>query len=347
MVSDKVLRLMGVPFLGLTILIASGLAIGQPTYSPEALLLLLFSFFTAYLIWQGVVALVTALRNSRYSRYLLVRLLILCNSTALYALLLAGGFVLIWQGLYVHHLVFLSVWKACFAAAGATAFVALVYEIIFLTRERQVDRQVVDHLDKELMQAEINVLRNELDPHFVYNSLMPLYYLVKNDVQKAEAFACNLIQVYQYFLENRQNDFITLEEELKFVRHYFFLLQIRYKDGVKLAVNIHGDTRHLMVLPLSLQLVIENVIKHNELDGDTPLKISICIEKNCLVVTNELRSKMQSAPSSGIGLRNLRARYRILADSDIVVARGKGSFVVRIPLIKNSKAHDVNHYHRG
>jgi LytS/YehU family sensor histidine kinase len=197
------------------------------------------------------------------------------------------------------------------------------------------------------MEAEINVLRNELDPHFVYNSLMPLYYLVKNDIHKAEAFACKLIQVYQYFLENRQNDFITLKEELNFIDNYFFLLQIRYKDSVLLKQNITEDENRCMVLPLSLQILVENVIKHNEFTREEPLTISITSERNCLVVTNSLRSKTYSASTSRIGLKNLRSRYRILASKDISVMKNKDQFIVKIPLLRNTKAYDVNRYHRG
>jgi LytS/YehU family sensor histidine kinase len=276
-----------------------------------------------------------------------VKLLMISGLSAFYTLVLVTVSGLVWQhylGIQMDMPVLL---RTCLIASGVVVLFSLVYEILFLQKERQIDSQIIRHLDKELQQAEINVLRNELDPHFVYNSLMPLYYLVKNDIQKAEAFACKLIQVYQYFLENRQNDFITLREELKFIENYFFLLQIRYKDAFSLSLQINPGADKLLVVPLSLQILIENVIKHNESDANQTLKISIHSERNHLVVTNHLRSRTNEISSSKIGLKNLRARYKILSGCDISVIRNKELFIVKIPLLRNAKTYDVNSYNRG
>jgi two-component system, LytTR family, sensor kinase len=205
---------------------------------------------------------------------------------------------------------------------------------------------VVDHLESELKDAEINLLKNELDPHFVYNSLMPLYYLVKNDKSTAEQFACKLIQVYQYFLQNRNKDFISLQEEMEFLDNYLFLLRIRYKDSIDISYTGLENIQMQMILPFSLQLLIENAIKHNCFDQEHPLKIRIGSEKNYPTISNHVNFKKDIIYSSGIGLKNLRARYRILCSKNIIVTEQKNHFIVKLPLNQTVKMNDNYNYYR-
>jgi len=347
MVRDKAFKLIGIPLLGFLIPLSSHLFNFRLFDLSEMITLFFFFLIPSFFTWQGVLKINFAVRNSRFNDDTYLKLLLICTGATLCSFLIIGGSILILQDILSKPTSIGSLLEQTFPGSIFMIFCSLIYEILFLSKERQIDSQIVTHLDKELLHAEINVLQNELDPHFVYNSLMPLYYLVKNDIQKAEAFACKLIQVYQYFLENRQNDFITLKEELKFIENYFFLLQIRFKDSVFLSVRISSDTEKLMVLPLSLQILIENVIKHNDFDKNDPLNINIDTERNQLVVSNNLRCKTHVINSSKIGLNNLRMRYKILASSDISVIKNKELFIVKIPLIRNAKAYDVNSYNRG
>jgi LytS/YehU family sensor histidine kinase len=138
-------------------------------------------------------------------------------------------------------------------------------------------------LEDELKNEEVNILRNELDPHFVYNSLMPLYYLIKNDVSKAEAFTYKLMQVYQHLLENRRKDLFLLKEELKFIHNYLYLLQIRYKDCLFLKTTLPEVISTYSIIPFTLQLLIENAVKHNHLSKDNPLEIEVSLSDSYLV----------------------------------------------------------------
>jgi sensor histidine kinase YesM len=347
MVRDRLFKLIGIPTLGLSFPLSLDLFIFHDLSLQDLAFSILFFTTATFFIWKGSVFIVSSVRHGRLKNNSTAKLLTLSFSIALLAMILSFTSLLIWEGYYNWHLsrsVYMNTTLIC---TMAMVISALIYEILFLNKERQIDSQIVHHLDKELVQAEINVLRNELDPHFVYNSLMPLYYLVKNDSRKAEAFACKLIQVYQYFLQNRQNDFITLEEELKFIENYFYLLQIRYKDQIQLSVHIEGSTEKIQILPLSLQILIENAIKHNEMDMNHPLQVSIRTENEQMVVANNLYGKCREVSSSKIGLKNLRTRYKILTGMDISVIRNQEQFIVKLPLLSQANANDVNNYYRG
>ena len=347
MVRDRGFKLICIPLLGLIFPLSSDLSVFTSATSIDLFFVLAYFIFFAFLILQGTVAIISAVRNSRLKEDIFSKLVVMCIATGTLAIIASSGALLTRQFFFNHAIDVDALLRGALACGAMVVFITLIYEVLFLNKERQIDSQIVRHLDRELLQAEINVLRNELDPHFVYNSLMPLYYLVKNDIQKAEGFAYKLIQVYQYFVENRQTDFVTLREELSFIENYFFLLQIRYKEAVSLSVQIPNNANKLLVLPSSLQTLNENAIKHNELDKHNPLHITIGIERNCLVVSNNLRCRGVEMSSSKIGLRNLRTRYKVLTGSDISVIKNKELFIVKLPVIRNSKAYDVNSYNRG
>lgn len=296
---------------------------------------------------QGSVYLVSTVRGSNISNNSFVRLgiAILCNS--LFTAVCVLGASVLWQALFLKQITLTPVYTVAGTCAIVVTFFSLLCEILFLTREREIDNRVVKNLDNELMHAEVKILKNELDPHFVYNSLMPLYYLIKNDVSKAESFAYKLMQVYQHFLQKRQDDFVTLEEEIDFIKNYYYLLQIRFKDALVLNVNIEPAAMKMQVIPFSLQLLVENAIKHNQFSKEAPLQIDVRNAGNFIVVSNSYRAHLHEIKTSKVGLNNLRTRYKILSDRTITVLKNKDLFVVKIPLLRNASSYDVNSYNRG
>ncbi|MGZ5218938.1 MAG: histidine kinase, partial [Chitinophagaceae bacterium] len=155
-----------------------------------------------------------------------------------------------------------------------------------------------------------------------------------------------LIQVYQYFLQHRGNDFITLGEEVKFIENYIFLLQIRYKNNISVSYSHLDAAQWQMVLPFSLQLLVENAIKHNYFDQEQPLSIRIAAEKGYLVVSNSRYQQPEQSFSASIGLKNLRSRYRIICNQHIHIVESADQFVVKLPLNQSLKMNDSNHNHR-
>jgi two-component system LytT family sensor kinase len=209
----------------------------------------------------------------------------------------------------------------------------LVYEILFLTKEREIDTKIVTQLDRERSQAELQALTNEMDPHFIFNSLNTLNHLIVNEPEQAYLFNNRLAQVYKYFLLNKTRELISLKEELEFIESYFYLLQIRHDNKLLLTKELNEKSGVVMIPPCSLQILVENAIKHNEFTADKPLKIKISLNDHYLKVSNPIKPKPYAVNSTGIGLKNLRSRYKILFNQDITIESSRENFVVKLPLI--------------
>lgn len=343
----RVLRLGGIIFSG--ILIPTWLHLWQleKLHWIQVISTVIFFSITVHLSCRGSRTILQRIKDSTFLSNSILREFCAVSIAVLFSTVVIGSSVLVWQSTYLQNFERTSIMRAFWMSSVASLLILMIHEVFFLCKQREIDNQVVMHLDRELQEAEISVLKNELDPHFVYNSLMPLFYLIKNDISKAELFANRLIQVYQYFLENRQNDFISLNEELKFIRNYFYLLEIRFNKSIQLSVHANTSTEDYLVLPFSLQLLVENAIRHNELDSDSPLEIRIEIERDQITVTNNIHSKTETSFSSKIGLNNLRSRYKILCNCDISVIRTREIFAVKLPLKRKLNADDIDSYHRG
>jgi sensor histidine kinase YesM len=210
----------------------------------------------------------------------------------------------------------------------------LVYEILFLSKEREIDNKIVYQLDQERSKAELEALTNEMDPHFIFNSLNTLNHLIINNPRQAYLFNNKLAQVYKYFLVNKNNELISLRKELEFVDDYFFLLKIRHDNKLNLETELGTSQTVIMLPPFALQLLMENAIKHNEFSSDHPLKIRIAMNGQYLKISNNIRPKPYRTSSTRIGLKNLSSRYKLLCNRDIVIEKNEKNFTVKLPLIK-------------
>jgi len=188
-------------------------------------------------------------------------------------------------------------------------------------------------LDKERSQAELQALTNEMDPHFIFNSLNTLNHLILHQPAEAHSFNNRLAQVYKYFLINKNKELIPLKDELEFIESYFYLLQIRHDDKLQLQTVLHGSSQEVLIPPCSLQILVENAIKHNEFTDENPLKIKVLANDEYLYVSNNIKPKPYAVHSTGIGLKNLSSRYRILLQKDIHIESTRENFTVKLPLI--------------
>lgn len=188
-----------------------------------------------------------------------------------------------------------------------------------------------EKLQKEGMAAKYESLKNQVNPHFLFNTLNALTNLVYEDPDKAAKFIKQLSEVYRYVLETRDRELVTLEEESNFLKAYLFLQQIRFGD--KLRLNVSLDNVQGMVAPLVLQMLIENAIKHNIISEDNPLTVHVFCENGYLVVENNLQKKeVMQNESPGVGLENICRRYEFITDKEVVVLKND-KFVVKLPLI--------------
>jgi LytS/YehU family sensor histidine kinase len=188
---------------------------------------------------------------------------------------------------------------------------------------------------RESLVAKYEALKNQVNPHFLFNSLNALTNLVYDDKQKASLFIKQLEEVYRYVLNSKDKGLVPLKEELEFLRAYLFLQQIRF--GSKLRVTFNLSDNDLQVAPLAVQMLIENAIKHNIVSESDPLDIQIFQDGDFIVVQNNLQLRSSVGESSlGIGLENIIKRYESLGNGTVEVVQNEKYFIVRIPLVKNT-----------
>jgi LytS/YehU family sensor histidine kinase len=265
----------------------------------------------------------------------------LCAISLLYGTSIGSLSTMIWFYISKDKFTWNALLKFNLICALAIILFTLVYEILFLNKERELDSKIVDQLDRERSQAELEALRNQLDPHFIFNSLNTLNHLIVNNPQQAYIFNNKLAQVYKYFLINKNNELISLRDELEFIDSYFFLLQIRHDDKLNLMTELNGNNEKLILIPpFALQILVENAIKHNEFNHENPLHIEIAMNHEYLKVSNNVKPKPYLVNSTGIGLKNLSSRYRILSHKDIVIENTDKYFTVKLPLIKQKTLND-------
>lgn len=199
-------------------------------------------------------------------------------------------------------------------------------------RRTQLEKEQVEKLH---LQSQLDVLKNQINPHFLFNSLNSLSALIGEDPEKAEQFVDKLSTVYRYILLHNGRDWVDLHTELAFIKDYFHLLQTRYGEGVQLNLTVSDAHAGLQLPPLTLQLLVENAVKHNVVHKNRPLLIEIVSEgETQLVIRNNLQRKnKQLVLSHGVGLNNITERYNIANAGSIRVQEEDGLFTVKLPLL--------------
>jgi len=223
------------------------------------------------------------------------------------------------------------------------ALIITVVNIILITilegwlffREGALSRQKADRLEKELSQIRFEVLKSQINPHFMFNSLNVLSGLIEKDAVKAQLFIDEFSRVYRYVLETIEKPVVTLGEELGFVRSYMMLQQIRYGEALSLSVDIPAEMLGMLMPPLSLQMVLENSVKHNIVNQTKPLNIEITLEDDWLLVKNNLQLKISSYSSTGIGQDNLVRRYEMVSERIPQFTVNAKHYTAKLPLIKS------------
>jgi LytS/YehU family sensor histidine kinase len=192
-----------------------------------------------------------------------------------------------------------------------------------------------EQLERTKAEAELEALKNQIDPHFIFNSLNTLSHLIDSRPEKAKLFNDNMAEVYRYILQNKARDLVLLKEELLFLDHYFSLLKIRFENAVVLNIDLPAFTANqYLIPPISLQILVENAIKHNEFSEDQPLAVNLSLVNGELEITNPVRKKTLRRTSSKIGLQNLQERYRLTTTKEMVVSDNGQQFIVRLPILK-------------
>lgn len=189
-------------------------------------------------------------------------------------------------------------------------------------------------LQKENSIAQLQSLKNQVNPHFLFNSLNTLMSLIPENPETAVEFVANLSKVYRYILEIKEKDYIALNDELTCNDAYMFLLKIRFGKNINFHLSGFTENKNQYTLPLSIQMLIENAVKHNIISTTKPLTITITANENSVVVSNNLQLKSTNEKSTKTGLINIEKRYELLSSRKIEVNKTNDSFEVKIPLLK-------------
>ena len=181
--------------------------------------------------------------------------------------------------------------------------------------------------------AQLQNLKNQINPHFLFNNLSILSALVYKGDRKAVEFINEFSQVYRYALANDKIELVSLEEELSFLNHYIYLLSIRFEKGIDFNFAIDNKKKDFFILPMCLQMLVENVIQHNEISIQKPLTVAIYTTDNSLVIENKIQLRRQKEESSQIGLENIKRRFSHFCDEEVIVLNDGNYFKVILPLI--------------
>jgi len=191
-----------------------------------------------------------------------------------------------------------------------------------------------EQLEKQQLLNEIALLKIQVNPHFLFNSLSILSSLVRVNPDLAEQFIDQLSRSYRYILEQKEQSLVSLRTELEFIQSYVFLLKIRFENKFDLDIQLDDAVLDRFTIPpLTLQLLIENAVKHNRMSAAEPLRIVVSVVDDMLVVHNRLQPRPSPAESTGIGLQNIQNRYALLTDKPVRAGEENGEFVVKLPLL--------------
>lgn len=211
---------------------------------------------------------------------------------------------------------------------------AIVY---FMNRLKQSQLEA-EQLKKITAEAQFESLRNQINPHFLFNCFNVLSTLVYKDADTSAKFIAQLSNVYRYLLFNQDKKIVTLKEELDFLQSYVFLIKIRFGDNIVIVNQINGDSERYYLPPAVMQMLIENAIKHNVVSKKSPLEILIQSNNHELIVSNNLQLKELKEESTQIGLQNIRNRYLFLSGKPIKIEQTKTHFSVSLPLLEVATA---------
>jgi sensor histidine kinase YesM len=336
-VNDIGFRLIFIPFFGIAIPLITGMINGKNFSNWEIKLSFLYTIMIAMVIWEGNRFLLFSLRsyfdwiNKPLQKIAVLVLSITFYSVPVSVLLLAGWYKLFsptavnWNIITESTLIILI----------AVIFITHVYETVFLVKESESEMIRNEQLERAKAEAELEALKNQIDPHFIFNSLNTLSHLIEEKPLKAKQFNDNLAEVYRYILQNKARDLVLLREEVEFLESYFLLLQIRFEKAVQLKITIEpGMHDQYLIPPISLQILAENAIKHNEFSESTPLLLEIEMKGEELIAQNWVRRKTLRKASSRIGLQNLRERYKLITNKEIAIIDEGNRFIVKLPVLK-------------
>lgn len=303
------------------------LLIPQSIFSWNFLLFVLFPFmaFAAFVDYFVIIA----FNKSKWGNKLIVLRvfveLIALSSLSVFFVLI-GHFYRLWKDGFVSYVTSDSFGENVVAAILVNIFTGIVIEFFVQNRYHQ-------QLKEEYAKMLYKQLKDQINPHFLFNSLNVLVSLINKDAQRATDYTKKLSDVYRYVLTHDMEDTVTVKNELEFIRNYIEVLQIRFGEGLQVRLAVNEDALRKRIPSMALQVLVENAVKHNALTISQPLTIDIESEEAYLIVSNNIMPRFRVERSTKIGLKNLNKKYLIVARKKILVENREEKFIVKIPLL--------------
>jgi len=337
-INDKAFKWIGIPFTGILAFYLSGFA-GTTTADADSLLIH-YAFFSmiSFSLWNGIGLAHYLLRKQLYGiKKIYFRIPARYSLTVIVSWFISYIFLFAWNHYLENDRFGFGQLLVCQVIMTVISIqITSIYEIVYLNRERESELLKVERSEKLKVQAQLDALKSQIDPHFIFNSLNTLSYLISMDQDKAKLFNDTLAKVYRYILINKEKDLIQLKEEIEFASNYFYLLKIRYQTGLSMIIKMDNIiTEDYLIPPLSLQALIENAIKHNHFSDKIPLAIEITISEDEIKVVNKKNVKKYDIQSSKIGLSNLDERYSLIVNKNIIIIQTQDIFTVLLPILKS------------
>jgi hypothetical protein len=332
-------RLLLSPIIGAVIPNLAGF-IDNSRYTPGQLAAhYLFFWGVAFTIWEGNRRLHDRFR-SRFAWFEQpwMRIGLLLGTITLFTVPMTWGLLWLWGILSSDpHLTAPRLTFAIVLTVMLVVIIAHVYETLFMFRYWERDRLSKERLERARLQAELDALQRDVDPHFLYNSLNSLLQLIEARPQRAMTFVEALAASYRYIVDTRGRALVPLAEELAALERQRALAEIRFADSVRLEDQVDRvEARQWSLPPLVLQELFENAVKHNAFDRHSPLEVRVECDGSDLIVSNRLRPRPAPVPSTGLGLRNLEERMRLAVGRPPRWGARGDRFVVRVPLAQTA-----------
>lgn len=213
-------------------------------------------------------------------------------------------------------------------------FLHCLNAIYFFVQKARHAEVRAEQFKKDSIEARLEALRSQINPHFLFNCLNALSNLVYKDADTSAKFIAQLSNVYRYLLYSQERNIVSLQEELDFIDSYLYLLKIRFGENIFIVRNITADVNKFHIAPATLQMLIENAIKHNIVSGKSPLKVSITSLNDSITVSNNLQEKHVKEPSAYVGLKNIIKRYEFLSAKPVEIIKTQHEFIVKVPLVQ-------------
>lgn len=339
--NDTTMRLVGIPGFGIAIPNLTGLFGTLTVTDVRYWLGYVYFIGLAAAIWQGNRYLLFRTRK-RFTWFdkPIEKLVLLFMNNIFFTTPLTIAWLCVWYTIAGFAIKWNTILIVALVNVICVLFVTHVYETVFMVKEQENEQLKNSELQRAKAEAELAALKNQVDPHFMFNSLNTLTHLIRVDQARALEFTENLAEVYRYILSQKDQTLVLLDDELDFTHKYTDLLHLRFGHALIIRKRFNGSAgKDFLIPPTSVFVAFENAVKHNEISEQHPMQIEVDVKDDLLLIVNTVRERRTKGHSSGIGLRNLDERFRLVTGKGISANReANQTFVVQLPLISIGKS---------